>query len=85
MLMLRGLNSLSGGGHVSLTNGVAYGEPYESAVAEMTVQRTEIEASSVVLKAHGVQIAGNGGYDWTTSICCASRRARYFVVEVRDG
>ena len=28
------LRSLSGGGHVSLTNGVAYGEPYESAVAE---------------------------------------------------
>ena len=29
------LNNLSGGGHVSLTNGVAYGEPYESAVAEL--------------------------------------------------
>jgi len=58
------LNSLSGGGHVSLTNGVAYDEPYESAVAELTVHETEIDASSVVLKAHGVQIAGNGGYDW---------------------
>jgi translocation and assembly module TamB len=58
------LNSLSGGGHVSLTNGVAYDEPYESAVAELTVREKDIEASSVVLKAHGVQIAGNGGYDW---------------------
>jgi translocation and assembly module TamB len=57
------LRSLSGGGHVSLANGVAYGEPYESAVAELTVQGRDIEASSVVLKAHGVQIAGNGGYD----------------------
>ena len=58
------LNSLSGGGHVSLTNGVAYDEPYESAVAELTVREKDIEASSVVLKAHGVQIAGNCGYDW---------------------
>ena len=53
-----------GGGHVSLTNGVAYGEPYESAVAELTVQGKDIEASNVVLKVHGMQIAGNGGYDW---------------------
>jgi translocation and assembly module TamB len=58
------LNSLSGGGHVSLTNGVAYDEPYESAVAELTVREKDIEASSVVLKAHGVHIAGDGGYDW---------------------
>ena len=28
------------------------------------MQGQEIEASSVVLKAHGMQIAGNGGYDW---------------------
>jgi translocation and assembly module TamB len=58
------LMSLSGGGHVSLANGVAYGEPYESAVAELTVQGKDVEASSVVLKVHGMQIAGNGGYDW---------------------
>ena len=58
------LYSLTGSGHVSLTNGVAYDEPYESAVAELTVREKNIEASSVVLKAHGVQIAGNGGYDW---------------------
>jgi translocation and assembly module TamB len=58
------LRSLSGGGHLSLANGVAYGEPYESAAAELTVQEKDIEASSVVLKLHGMQIAGNGGYDW---------------------
>jgi translocation and assembly module TamB len=60
------LNSLSGGGHVSLRNGVAYGEPYESAVTELTVQGKAIEASNVVLKLHGMQIAGNGGYDMGT-------------------
>jgi translocation and assembly module TamB len=60
------LRSLSGSGHVALANGVAYEEPYESAVAELTVEGKEIEASSVVLKAHGVQIVGNGGYDWVS-------------------
>lgn len=57
------LKSLTGGGHVALANGVAYGEPFESAVVEMTVQGQVIEASSVVLKLHGMQIAGSGGYD----------------------
>jgi translocation and assembly module TamB len=57
------LANLSGGGHVSLTSGVAYGEPYESAAADVTVNGKDIEASSVVLKLHGMQIAGNGGYD----------------------
>jgi translocation and assembly module TamB len=55
--------SLNGGGHISLTNGVAYGEPYESAVADVTVNGKDIEARGVVLKLHGMQIAGNGGYD----------------------
>jgi translocation and assembly module TamB len=55
---------LTGDGHLSLANGVAYGEPYESATAELTVQGKDIEASSVVLKLHGMQVAGNGGYDW---------------------
>jgi translocation and assembly module TamB len=57
------LMDLNGGGHVSLVNGVAYGEPFESAVADLTVQGRDVEASSVVLKLHGMQVAGNGGYD----------------------
>jgi translocation and assembly module TamB len=57
------LGDLNGGGHISLTNGVAYGEPYELAMADVTVNGKDIEASDVVLKLHGMQIAGNGGYD----------------------
>ena len=57
------LESLSGGGHVSLKNGEAYGEPYESVVADLAVQGKEIDASRVVLKLHGMQVTGNGGYD----------------------
>ncbi len=57
------LDSLNGSGHVSLKDGVAYGEPYESAVAELDGAGKDVEASRVVLKLHGMQIAGNGGYD----------------------
>jgi translocation and assembly module TamB len=57
------LNDLSGGGHVSLMSGVAYGEPYESAVADLTVKGKDLEASNVTLRLKGLQIAGNGGYD----------------------
>ena len=38
------LEQMSGSGHISLSNGVAYGEPYESAVADVTVQGKDIEA-----------------------------------------
>jgi translocation and assembly module TamB len=58
------LKSLSGGGHVALANGVAYGEPYESAVADVAMEGKSIEVTNVVLKAHGMQIAGKGEYDW---------------------
>ncbi len=57
------LKDLSGNGHLSLKNGVAYGEPYESAAADLTVQGKDVEANNVMLKLHGMQIAGNGGYD----------------------
>ena len=60
------LKDLSGGGHVSLTHGVAYGEPYESAVANLRVQGKNVEADNIVLKLQGAQIAGSGGYDMAT-------------------
>ncbi|MEO6912192.1 MAG: translocation/assembly module TamB domain-containing protein, partial [Edaphobacter sp.] len=60
------LKDMDGNGHVSLLKGVAYGEPYDSAVADLTVQGQDVELARVVLKLHGVQIAGNGGYDMGT-------------------
>ena len=60
------LQALSGAGNVSLVNGVAYGEPYESANVALSVQGKQIEASQVTLKLHGYTIAGNGGYNLAT-------------------
>ena len=57
------LANLNGGGQVSLVNGIAYGEPYESAVVTLTVKGQDIEASQIALALHGMKIGGNGGYD----------------------
>lgn len=60
------LKDMNGTGRISLLNGVAYGEPYESAVANLAVHGEDVEASNVVLKLHGMQLAGNGGYDFAS-------------------
>jgi translocation and assembly module TamB len=60
------ISRLSGTGRIVLNNGVAYGEPYESAAADLKVEGKSIEASNVALKLHGMQIVGNGGYDLTS-------------------
>lgn len=57
------IENMSGGGHLSLNNGIAYGEPFESLVADVTAQGKAIEATQMVLKLHGMQINGNGAYD----------------------
>ena len=60
------LKDMAGKGQITLNNGVVYGEPYESAVADLAVQGRTIDASRVVVRMHGMQISGNGGYDLTT-------------------
>jgi translocation and assembly module TamB len=57
------LGDLNGNGRVSLTKGIAYGEPYDSAVANLSVHGQDFEASQVALSLHGAHIAGNFGYD----------------------
>lgn len=60
------LKNLNGSGHISLLKGVAYGESYDSAVADLTAHGQDVEVTNVLLKLHGMQIAGNGGYDMGT-------------------
>jgi translocation and assembly module TamB len=57
------LKTLGGSGSLSLANGVAYGEPYQSVKLNLAVQGRDFEATGVQLQLHGMQIAGNGGYD----------------------
>jgi translocation and assembly module TamB len=57
------LGNLDGQGNVSLKNGAAYGEPYDSVAADLAVHGQDLEATQVALVLHGVSITGNGGYD----------------------
>ncbi|WP_263376175.1 translocation/assembly module TamB domain-containing protein [Granulicella aggregans] len=57
------LGALNGGGNVALANGVAYGEAFQTVSADLTVQGKAIEGKNVLLKAHDMQVTGNGGYD----------------------
>ncbi len=57
------LDNLNGEGKIALSKGVAYGEPYNSAVANLSVRGQDFEASQVVLSLDGMQITGNGGYN----------------------
>jgi len=56
----------NGNGHVSLKDGVAYGEPYEAVSADVSVVGKMLDANNVSLRLHGMQLAGNGGYDLAT-------------------
>lgn|GEM_PF-340975 len=55
--------NLNGAGTVSLVNGVAYGEPFESMHVDAIVQGQDIEASRINILLHGMKLTGNGGYD----------------------
>jgi translocation and assembly module TamB len=55
--------NLDGQGNVSLKNGAAYGEPYDSVAADLAVHGQDVEATKVALVLHGVPVTGNGGYD----------------------
>jgi translocation and assembly module TamB len=57
------LAAANGSGKITLTKGVAYGENYDSAVANLSLKGKDFEASNVVLSLHGARITGNGGYD----------------------
>ncbi|MGI4758397.1 MAG: hypothetical protein ACRYGF_16295, partial [Janthinobacterium lividum] len=57
------LGNLTGDGLVTLRNGVAYDQPYDALTANVSVRGQEITASSLDLKAQGVEVSGNGGYN----------------------
>jgi len=60
------IENMNGGGKVTLTNGVAYGEGYQTIAVDATVLGQQIDASRVLVAAHGMQVTGNGGYNLTS-------------------
>ncbi|WP_419803748.1 translocation/assembly module TamB domain-containing protein [Terriglobus sp.] len=57
------LGNLNGSGNIALRNGVAYDQPFDAITANATVQGQNITATSLQVRAQGVQVDGNGSYD----------------------
>jgi translocation and assembly module TamB len=57
------LSSLNGAGNITLTNGAAYGEAYQTISVDVNAQGEEIDATKVLVTAHGMSVMGSGGYN----------------------
>jgi translocation and assembly module TamB len=60
------LAALNGSAQITLTKGVAYGEPYDLVQVNGSLQGKQIEATRALVSLHGMQITGNGGYNVET-------------------
>lgn len=57
------LRSLSGSGNITLTNGDAYGEPYQTIAVDVNAQGDQINATRILLQAHNMAVNGNASYN----------------------
>ena len=57
------LDDLTGSGNVTLKNGAAYGENYQVADVDFAVSGQQVDATRLLLQAHGMQVTGSGGYN----------------------
>ena len=47
-------------------NGTAYDERYDSVAVDVSVKGKQIEAQQLLVKLHGMQVTGDGGYNLAT-------------------
>jgi translocation and assembly module TamB len=57
------LGHLNGGGHLAVTGGAAYGEPYKSLNADLQFAGRQVGISQFTLLVAGGTVAGSGSYD----------------------
>ncbi len=57
------LRSLAGSGNITLTNGQAYGEPYQTIAVDISAHGTQVNATRLLVQAHNMAIHGGGSYD----------------------
>jgi len=60
------VNDVKGSGDLALTNGVAYGEAYQTIAASVAANGQALSATKVLLQAHGLSVTGSGGYNLTS-------------------
>jgi translocation and assembly module TamB len=60
------IHNVIGGGMVTLTNGVAYGEGYQKIAVNVAAEGQQVSLTKVLLEAHGLSITGSAGYNLGT-------------------
>ena len=56
-------DNLNGAGHITLTNGQAYGEGFQTIAADASVAGQQVTVTKLLVAAHGMQVTGNGAYN----------------------
>ncbi|MFC6646835.1 translocation/assembly module TamB domain-containing protein [Granulicella cerasi] len=57
------LDNFHGGGNVRVTDGAAYGENFQQVSVDLAMQGQEVDATNLLVQAHGMQVTGSGGYN----------------------
>ncbi|MGA7156761.1 MAG: translocation/assembly module TamB domain-containing protein [Acidobacteriaceae bacterium] len=60
------IHNLIGGGTVTLANGIAYGENYQTVAVHVAAEGEQVSLTQVLVKAHGLSISGSAGYNLAT-------------------
>jgi translocation and assembly module TamB len=60
------VGNIIGGGVVTLTNGVAYGESYQKVAVDVAAEGQQVSLTKVLVEAHGLSITGSAGYNLST-------------------
>lgn len=61
------VDNLSGGGHLSVEGGTAYGEAYKSLNTDLRFAGREVDVANLVFLEDGGRVTGDGGYDLKTA------------------
>ncbi|MGC2213783.1 MAG: translocation/assembly module TamB [Silvibacterium sp.] len=60
------IDNLSGGGHLAVQGGAAYGEAYKSLNADLRFAGREVDAANLLFLEDGGKVTGDGGYNLKT-------------------
>ncbi len=78
------VRDLTGQGALTLTNGVAYGESYQKIALNLAMQGEQLNATSMLVEAHGLSVTGSGGYNLASKKITAQVRGNDLVLSKID-
>ena len=78
------IQNLSGTANITLVNGIAYGENYQTISVDANIAGRQINATHLLVAAHGMSVTGNGGYNLDTKHINAQLQGSNLVLSKFD-